>query len=486
MDLIPSEDELWIGIGGTFDRFSQVSFEFVDNSSGNLTSNKVTNNTILITINKIGNGRISYKQEDAGTGIKDLEKALTIGNKDNRESIFNVYGFGMKHAFASVNPENNNWIIYTRTKDDVKKGIYKKVIAPYSYHMECKTISIANEPWPGEFGGSGTIVYFECTEDFFNTVQSGISGKAGLRKCLEYFAEDLGYTYSDIIKSGKISIVVKSDNIDGYYKQVGAVEPIVVGYYNPEPGNKEIDLGFGKVMVNYKFSEIKESNNYKYYLKNQSTAGAEIRINGRLILKNVFKDIWGIEMHPQFNHFLAQINVISNHRERLPMPQTTKNGIRMGDEKLLKLYDWIRRIFPSPPRLTSGAVSEKALLDELKALKEMHLPDKVRRVEREFSVYEKFSSNVKVDLYVYDGQDVIIYEGKKDDADILSVYQLMMYWDGLVSDGIKPDKGILIASYFSSGVKKIISQINTLKDENENYYNFTTKTWKDEGINYPK
>ena len=233
MRLIPDENELWIGIGGTFDSFNQVAFEFIDNSIGNLIMNKRINNTILITINELHLGKLSYKQEDAGTGIKNIEKSLTIGNKDNRESVFNEHGFGMKHALASANPENNNWIIYSRDKNDLNNGVYKKVTAPYSYNMECKEISIKNEAWPGEFSETGTIIYFECSEEFFNTVQLGISGKAGLKRCLEYFSEDLGYNYSEIIKSGKVSLVVKSDNIDlkdAYYQQIGAVEPNIVGY----------------------------------------------------------------------------------------------------------------------------------------------------------------------------------------------------------------------------------------------------------------
>lgn len=310
-----------------------------------------------------------------------------------------------------------------------------------------------------------------------------------MKRCLEYFSEDLGYNYSEIIKSGKVSLVVKSDNIDlkdAYYQQIGAVEPNIVGYYNPEPGSKEIDLGVGKVQVEYKFCEIKESNYYKYYLKNQATAGAEIRINGRLILKNVFKDIWGIEMHPHYNHFLAQINIISQDRNRLPKTRTTKNGIRMGDEKLLELYSWIRKLFPNPPRLTSGAVSERELLDDLKRLKEIHLPDEVKRVEREFYVFTNINCNIRVDLYVFDGKEVILYEGKKDDAEIQNIYQLMMYWDGCVCDGIKPDKGVLIASSFSDGVIKIMNQVNKLKDANGNNYNMILKTWEDESIHYPK
>lgn len=120
MNLIPNANELWTGIGGTFDSFNQVIFEFVDNTIANLTANRLNSNNIIITIDENNDGSITYTQEDTGTGIKDIEKSLTIGNKDNRESTLNEHGFGMKHALASANPKNDNWEIVTRTIEDLK------------------------------------------------------------------------------------------------------------------------------------------------------------------------------------------------------------------------------------------------------------------------------------------------------------------------------------------------------------------------------
>ena len=101
-------------------------------------------------------------------------------------------------------------------------------------------------------------------------------------------------------------------------------------------------------------------------------------------------------------------------------------------------------------------------------------------------VFTTIGSPVAADLYVYDGADVVIYEAKKDTADVQNVYQLLMYWDGAVADGLKPTEGILIASSFSPGVTTILKLINSMKDQDGNPYNFSTKTWQDEGIKYPK
>lgn len=231
---------------------------------------------------------------------------------------------------------------------------------------------------------------------------------------------------------------------------------------------------------------MKESTYAKHYKRNMSTSGVEIRINGRLLMSNLFKEIWAIENHPSYNHFLVKINLVSDDRNRLPKTRTSKNGIRSGDEKLEKLFEWIRKTHPSPPKDTAGAVSEKELVKELADLKNSQIRDPTKHVEPEFKVYTRIGSPVSVDLYVYDGREIVLYEAKKDVADVQNLYQLLMYWDGAVSDGIRPTEGILIASSFSPGVDSVLQQINSMTDQNNNPYRFVKKTWKDERIKYPK
>jgi hypothetical protein len=93
---------------------------------------------------------------------------------------------------------------------------------------------------------------------------------------------------------------------------------------------------------------------------------------------------------------------------------------------------------------------------------------------------------VKVDLYVFDGKEVILYEAKKDEADVQALYQILMYWDGAVSDGRHPSEGIVLASSFSPGVEPLLKEFNQRKDANGTPYNFVLKTWESEDIPYPK
>ena len=110
-------------------------------------------------------------------------------------------------------------------------------------------------------------------------------------------------------------------------------------------------------------------------------------------------------------------------------------------------------------------------------------PNKVITVDQcAFVTTENVRDRVKIDLYCKTLGEVIIYEGKKEITTSKDVYQLRMYWDALVFDGIVPNKGILLASSHPESVEKIVSIINTMCDANGNNYNFETKTWNQEGI----
>lgn len=483
MNTTPVAQDLWEGIGGHFDSFSQIVCEFIDNSIANFDGSGSPTRSINLTISEDVAERIKVTIEDTGTGIKDFEPVLRIGDKSVRESPLNEHGFGLKHALASANLENNAWRIFTRTLDEFKASKFRKVEAPYKFNMESIELNIANTQWPGQFNGSGTIIQFECSSTLFNTIQRGIRGQAGFERCLDYLVEELGYVYSGVIERGRVSLTVQCLT---YCKQVPAVKPTWAGYYKPSSGSVDVDLGAGSVKIEYQFGEMKESIYVKHYRRNMSTSGVEVRINGRLLMTNLFKEIWEIENHPSYNHFLVIINLITDNSEKLPKTRTSKNGIRTGDDKLEKLFEWIKRTHPSPHKETSGAVSEKELVSELEAMKEKHTRDETKHIEREFEVFKNIGSPVCVDLYVYDGKDVVLYEAKKDTADVQNVYQLLMYWDGAVSDGMTPTEGILIAASFSPGVEVILPILNSMKDAKGHAYNFTKKTWLDEGITYPK
>lgn len=484
LDSTPNANDLWQGIGGHFENLGQVLCEFIDNSVSNLISTNSLNRSIIITIN-LENENYKISIEDGGKGISNFEPIMRLGDKSVKQSALNEHGFGLKHALATANPSNDNWRICTRTSSDVSKHEFREIKAGYSFEYNQNIINYNDQSWPGIHSGTGTFIEFSISEKLFNTLQSGIPGNAGFKRNLEYLAEDLGYIYSGILTDDAINLVIMSSNLSSNLI-VKPIFPEWVDYYqSPPPGEVELDLGGGKVRIKYCFGEMREGGNVRYYKRNMSSSGIEIRVNGRLLMDNLFKEIWGLENHPSYNHFLGQINIMSTDSIRLPKTKTSKNSIRREDEKLSELIDWIRKIYPSPEKKLTNAISEREFIQQLATEKSRHIRTSSKRIETDFTVYRNIGSPVMVDLYLFDGNDVVLYEAKKTTADVKDFYQLLMYWDGLVSDGGLPSEAILLAPDFSPGVEKIIDLFNKNEDANKNHYNFKIRTWHDEGIKYP-
>ena len=333
----------------------------------------------------------------------------------------------------------------------------------------------------------------------YKTIVRGVKGKGNLSdfvKIADFLCEDIGFIYSGIIEENKASITLDIVDANGHHinKSVGAVKPDWEGYFKPGSGSQEVDLGNGKVTIEYQFGKINKKQEriafdnttaQKYYQKSMSTSGVEIRINGRVLCYNLFKEIWGLEKHNSHNYLLITINLKSKDRKALPKTRTSKNGLREGDEKLEKLYEWIRSNLSEPQKDVALSDHETDLFEVLRDRMNQYDsdPNKVVRTEQDVFVSTGNSKDrVRVDLYYKNSYGVTIYEGKKDTTTSKDVYQLRMYWDGLVYDGITPTKGILLATSHPDSVKELMSIVNGMCDAKGNKYNFETKTWQQEGI----
>ena len=494
ISITPSPNDLWRGIGGHFDSVTQVLCEFIDNSLSNFNSSQTNpSSDVWITITEEEEGVVKVVIEDTGTGIDDLAAAMTIGAKKIQATPLNEHGFGLKHALASGNPANDNWYVCTRTLDQSHNGVYSAIEAPYGFELEI--IEKPSEEWPGQSSGTGTILGFSCSKSFFNKLRQGTQGgaNAGFTKCLEYLAEDLGYTYGRAIEDGQIGI--KMGHGDGNWSPVQAVKPNIKAYVKGNlgggSGSLKLDLGEGKVDIEFEFIETDDPKNSlgtknlkRHYLNNQQTNGLEVSLNNRVVASNIFKDVWQRDNHPSFNSFLCRLNILSTDRSRLPQTRTAKNGIRLGDPKIETLYEWLRTAVV-PPKQSAYYTSEKQLRDELlEKLNALHLKP-TKNITSEYLCWKSIGGQTKIDLFCYDGADVTIYECKKDYADLQDLYQLKLYWDGLVSDGISPTKAILVAANSASAVGGLMSLLNSSTDARGQQYDFEFRTWYSLTILYP-
>lgn len=498
----PDVEEIWSGIGGHFDSLGQIINEFVDNSISNFNAHNPIQKDICIQLRELEkDGDVEIIIEDTGTGINNLNAAFTLGGRAGAESPLNEHGFGLKHALASANPKNDNWAIYTKNSEDAANNQFRLIKAPYKIgEYEIKVLDATKNEWPGIYSlKTGTLVRFVCSREMYRTIYKRATYFASIADAL---MEDLGFTYADILMNSKANILLKIVDADGEERseKVGALIPTWEQYIEPGSGSEQIDLGGGNVTLEYEFGIFTELgdreafNNktaQRHYKHSMLSSGVEIRLNGRIICSNLFYEIWGKEKHNSYNNFLVKINIVSDDSDALPQTRTSKNGLREGDKKLEKLFGWIRSKLNAPPKDMSFATHERDLFEKLKEMRHSTIGMLSKERGESYTCKTEMhafmrsgnaSDKIRIDLYESVGDKNYIYEGKADTTTSKDVYQLRMYWDGLVYDGITPAKGYLVAKEHPDSVLELISIVNTMKDASGKSYNFEAKTWETLGV----
>lgn len=491
MNITPDAGLLWRGIGGHFNNYMQIICEFIDNSVANLEDGNFPINMIHIVVKEEEN-HIFTSIEDTGTGIprEELERCITIGETPTGNNLRNEHGFGLKHALAATNPDNDSWGIFTKCTSDTEAGHYRRVLAPYVYEISQQTVDSRLTPWPGEenyANFSGTLVQFTSSIEMWNTVSSRPTRFSTL---VDRLIERIGYIYSTIITENRAQIRISSTPIRGdilSHVPIPAISPYWVESYTPEPDSITVDLGAGDIELEYHFGKIREVQNHnECYRTNVQQQGAEIRLNGRLIAEKLFKEIWNKEPNPAYNHFRAIIDIKCEERGRVPPTLTHKDGFKQTP-RYSALIQKILEIHPNPPsEYTPQTATENNLRDRVMDLKRSHMHGNPT-IEREVNVFRSLDADVKADMYIRtDDEQVIVYECKKDQTRVLDLYQLVMYWDGCVYDGIQPTEAILLASRHNEAVQSVTDFLNEMVDNNDQHYNIRLRTWNDEGVNYPE
>ena len=227
-------------------------------------------------------------------------------------------------------------------------------------------------------------------------------------------------------------------------------------------------------------SICRSKKNAFYYKGNMASSGAEIRINGRVIQHGLCSEIWEMALHPNQNRFIAQIDILCDQSAALPNTKSAKNGLRGDDEKVAALFSWIRANIPEPVKEEGREQMLVRLLAEKKAAE-----PGVLRVSTEKNLYQCLNLKIKSDLFVSSTEGITLYEAKAGGSKAEDLYQLRMYHDGCIADGMEVREAVLIAQRHPDTVRVLLAELNSQKDKKGRPYRFSLTTWDEEGIVLP-
>ena len=479
IDNAPNGKEFFAGISGNFKNFGQTLCELIDNPISNFRAHGIRGR-VEIVLEEQGD-HVDVMVRDNGTGIEDVDAALTIAARSCAESALNEHGMGLKHALASINAgADQHWSIQTRTAEDAAHDRYQLVESPYSIGMPVYLV-----PGSGDIvGDTGTVVQVRCPMHKFLTLKPVFKKNAPtFAQVVSYLQETLRYTYADLLRDEVFSIRLTAVDEDGVPNSVEIAEPLEPkwkGEYTELPP-VEADLGYGRVTICCRYGSIRRSKKNAFYYKgNMASSGAEIRINGRAIQHGLCSEIWGKALHPNQNRFIAQIDILCDQSAALPDTKSAKNGLREDDEKVATLFSWIRANIPEPVK----EEGREQLLVRLLAEKKAAEPG-VLQISTEKNLYQCLNLKIKSDLFVSSTDGVVLFEAKAGGSKAEDLYQLRMYHDGCIADGMEVREAVLIAQRHPNTVRALLTELNRQKDKKGRPYYFSLTTWDEEGIVLP-
>lgn len=412
-----------------------------------------------------------------GMDLEILKKALQLGQPATDSDRLNEHGFGLKNALATLSSSEFNWKMWTKIYDDSKVC---SVEGPFGPNMTIED----DDLFPDEDFLSldiSTLIKVSTKMSFIQTVQGRGAPSHDLSRLREWLIEHLGVLYRGYLEQdlrtgendGTIIVSIGNNSV--------RVPPTPVPLGNKEVKYFNIELSGQVINFEYHYGTldtvkrdhlIRGEKAKFYYQGNVPTQGIDIRLGKRVIATQQLEHIWKtdegnsqLSRHNSFNDFLGEL-LIPDLPRGILTTINNKTDFNLDDPDWSKVFDELNKIRPVKNiRQKSEAALRKKWMDMLKATNpEDEISDHVA----------VWPTGTRIDVYrKIRNKDIIIYEIKVGTGSPLDLYQLKMYWDGLVLNGEQPKEGVLLVEDFHTNLEEMSNRMNELSSPKDSKpYNF--------------
>lgn len=407
---------------------------------------------------------------DWGSGMElfALTNALQLGSSPLSNNRLNEHGYGLNNALACLSGGTGDWCIYTRDAP----GPYFQVHGPFDLEMTVKTTDTIDLPESLNLQWSepSTVVYVRVPMTIARTLpRQGNRKLSDLATLRMWLIEHLGVAYRGYLEldpvtlepSAKIAVTVGQSSL--------LVPPIPVPMMLARTEKLEVELGGQIVPLTYihgildktKREHLVQGNKTRYYYQcSQPTQGIDIRLGKRVIATAQLGEIWHrddgspICRHNSYNDFVGEL-ILPDLPRGILATLSNKTGIDRNSPDWAVVFETLAEF---PPLKNSVTLGEDALKKKwMKILKAANPEDEVTS---EISVWPTGTRIDVVDKGTNGKYD--IYELKTRKAEPQDLYQLKMYWDGLVLEGVQPTRGVLLTPKYSDSIQKMLDSMNKL------------------------
>lgn len=470
----PFDDYFFEGLGRQNMTFHHAVGELIDNAIAASSLPFVVD----LHIQRLDSGNVRVIVTDHGSGISidDLTtRALKLGGRPTSDNRLNEHGFGLKNALCSFTGNKLPFTIQTRDQHAVANGSFYEVTGPFRLEMEATERPSAD--WP-DFGidDTGTIVTVETSLEYFQGIQETRGPRATNMVTLRgYLAEHLGVMYRSFLGT----IIPALGTAEGQIRihqgdEVVPVRALEVPMNSPTREEIPFSAGGRNYTAIYRHGvlddDLRDSIGFSlYYLGNIPTQGIDVRIGGRIIATRQLDEIWDIQRHNALNNFLGELAIPAAVPREYLRSNNNKSNYDLQDGIWEEIFEQLRANH-EPPR-DARAHTERELRQRLAENMRRYSDDEI--VEE----YAVWASAVKIDIYRRNPatDHITLYETKVGNAQPLNLYQLRMYWDGLVLEGQEPTEAILVVADYSDTHSQMRARINEMSDPSGRPYKMVIK-----------
>ena len=398
---------------------------------------------------------------------------------DNDQNYLNLavadWGRGMD-LDACLSGGTGDWCIYTHSQP----GNYYKVSGPFDLTMiveQMDTLDLA----PGlnlHWADPSTVVCVRVPMTIARTMQrQGNRRPTDLATMRTWLIEHLGVAYRGFLSLDSETLEPSAKIVVTVGDSAVLVPPIHVPMMMTHTEHFQVELGGQIVTLTYVYGLLDRSmrdhlvqgGKARYcYQGSQPTQGIDIRLGKRVIATAQLGEIWrkedgsALSRHNAYNDFVGELLIPDLPRGVLST-LTNKTGIDHTDADWAKVFEALAAFPPiknaqSAPVKNAQSAGEKELrLRWMQMLKATNPEDDVTG---EVTVWPT-GTRIDVTDRTKSGK-CDIYELKAGKGEPQDLYQLRMYWDGLVLSGVQPTRGVLLAAGFAEHMAAMLPLMNAL------------------------
>jgi len=473
------EDSMYLGLSHQNLDFHQSLAELIDNA---ISAQNQSFFTVEVHLMK-DSDLIHIVVADNGSGISlpDLQsRVMRLGGKGERLGRLNEHGYGLKNSLCRLTENRLPWEILTRDSTAPPNTWYS-IPGPFRSGMVANVDN--GSRWNRDIlkahGDTGTRVFAQTSFEYFRTLYKRLDRFD--ERLIARLLEHLGVIYRGYLSDRRNTLWLRWRASPQDTWNEDPVQPIEIPYGESQTRDIKVTAEGFEATVQYTWGWIDEEKRDRttgrsyplkiYYQVNQRTQGVDIRLRGRIVTPHALTEIWDLERHPDLNRFAGEIAIDSEEFSSV----NNKTTLDEQNPFWQALREQLQESVFTPPQFKQIRRQDE---EAIKAALKKQLPHIVpgSQVALDFPTWA--GAGVKIDLlHTLASGEHHVYEVKARELTPQDVYQLVMYWDGLVKDGVPAKLGRLVGiSEPPTSVKEMIDYWNKRKDANGSPYRFELKT----------